>query len=160
MKYRDGDPHEMKDKFWHALDQSPYLMLQLDAEPGSAAPMTASLDEDADHAIWFFCGRDTRFARLGPATATFANRDHDLFARFAGTLSAETDRARLDRQWTKHVAEWFPEGKDDPNLLLVRMDLGPASIWCGEVGVLDAAKQLLGMDLHKAAKGRHAETAL
>lgn len=160
MTYRDGDPHEMKDKFWHSLDDSPFLMLQLDAEPSSAAPMTASLDEHANHAIWFFCGRDNRFARLGPATATYANRDHDLFACFSGTLSEETDRARLDKQWSTAIEAWFPDGKDDPNLLLVRMDLGPASIWCGELNVFDAAKRLVGMDLHKAAEGQHAETVL
>ena len=62
MKYSDGNAQDLKDKFWHEMSGSSYVMLQLDAQPGSAAPMTASLDKDANHAIWFFTGRDSRWA--------------------------------------------------------------------------------------------------
>ena len=71
--------------------------------PDSAAPITASLDKHAKHAIWFFTARDNRWAELGAATATYASKGHDLFARFAGTLSEETDRARLDKQWSNFI---------------------------------------------------------
>ena len=129
MKYAEGHAAELKDKFWHEMGGSSFVMLQLDAEPGSAAPMTASLDKHANHAIWFFTGRDSHWAAKGAATATYASKGHDLFARFAGTLTEETDKARLDKQWSNFVEAWFPGGKDDPNLLFLRMDLGDAEIW-------------------------------
>jgi general stress protein 26 len=135
-------------------------MLQLDADPDSAAPMTASLDKDANSAIWFFAGRDSRWAQMGPATATFASKGHDVFARFHGVLSEETDRARLDKQWSNFVEAWFPGGKDDPNLLFLRMDLGDASIWAGDLGALATAKMALGMDVRDETAGKHVETAL
>ena len=133
MKYAEGNADELKDTFWKEFAGSPYVILQLDSDPASAAPMTASLDKDANGAIWFFTGRDSRWAELGAVTATYASKGHDLFARFAGKLSEETDRARLDEQWSNFVEAWFPNGgKADPNLLFVRMDLGDASIWSGE----------------------------
>ena len=160
MKYAEGNAAELKDKFWHEMGDSSFVMLQLDAEPDSAAPMTASLDKHADHAIWFFAGRDSRWAELGAATASYAAKGHDLFARFAGTLSEETDRARLDKQWSNFVEAWFPGGKDDPNLLFLRMDLGDASIWSGELGALATAKMMLGIDVRDEVAGKHVETAL
>ncbi|MES2492291.1 MAG: pyridoxamine 5'-phosphate oxidase family protein [Pseudomonadota bacterium] len=160
MKYGEGDPHEMRDKFWHAMDHSPYVMLQLDADPDSAAPMTASLDKDANHAIWFFSWRDNRFAQLGAATATFSSKGHDVFARFSGTLTEETSRERLDKQWSNTVEAWFPQGKSDPNLLFIRMDLGPASIWISDLGVIGTAKMLAGMDVRDDVKGNHIETTI
>ncbi len=160
MKYQEGDAAELKDKFWHALDYSPFVMLQLDASPDSAAPMTAQLDKDARHAIWFFTGRDGHFSAAGSATATFASKGHDTFARFAGTLVEETSRERLDKQWSNFVEAWFPGGKDDPNLLMLRMDLGDARIWSGEMGVLGVAKMALGMSVQDEVKGQVAETAL
>ena len=51
-------------------------------------------------------------------------------------LWKETDRTRLDKQWNNFVESWYPGGQGDPNLLLLRMDLGSASIWSGEAGVL------------------------
>jgi len=160
MKYAQGNPDELKQAFWKELAGSSYVILQLDSDPESAAPMTASLDKDANHAIWFFAGRDSRWAELGAATATYASKGHDLFARFAGTLSEETDRARLDKQWSNFVEAWFPGGKDDPNLLFLRMDLGDASIWSGELGALATAKMALGLNVRDEVAGKHVETAL
>lgn len=161
MKYDNtADPKELRDKFWHAFAASPFVMLQLDNEPDSAAPMTAQLDKDANHAIWFFTSRDNRFATLGPATATYASKGHDLFARFFGVLSEETSRDRLDKQWSNMVEAWFPGGKDDPNLLLLRLDLGNASIWSGELGLLGTAKMTLGLDVCDEVAGQKTETTL
>ena len=160
MKYSDGNAHDLKDKFWHEMAGSSFVMLQLDAEPDSAAPMTASLDKHANHAIWFFTGRDNRFAAKGAATATFASKGHDLFARFSGILVEETDKARLDKQWSNFVEAWFPGGKTDPNLLFLRMDLGQASIWSGELGMLTTAKMAMGMDVRGDVGGKYVEIAL
>ena len=160
MKYTDGNAAELKDKFWHEMSGSSYVMLRLDAEPGNAAPMTASLDKHANHSIWFFAGRDSRWAELGAATASYAAKGHDLFARFAGTLTEETDPARLDKQWSNFVEAWFPGGKDDPNLLMLRMDLGGASIWAGELGVVNTARMMLGMDVTDKVKGGYADVNL
>lgn len=160
MKYDQGDPQELREKFWKAVAESPFVILQLDSDPASAAPMTAQLDEDAHHAIWFFTSRDNHFAKAGEATGTFASKGHDVFARFAGTLTEETDRARLDKQWNNWVEAWFPGGKNDPNLLMLRMDLGDAAIWGGELGILNTVKMALGMNVTDDIKGGFTETTL
>ncbi len=160
MNYDQGDPAELREKFWHAMTQSSVVMLQLDHDPESAAPMTAQLDKDADSAIWFFTSRSNRFAAKGPAVATFQSKGHDVFSRFSGVLSEETSRERLDKQWNNFVEAWFPGGKDDPDLLMLRMDLGEASIWAGELGVINTARMMLGMDVTDKIKGGYAEITL
>lgn len=154
------DTDDLKNKFWNALADSPFLFLQLDADPNSAIPMTAQLDKHADSAIWFFTRKDHTFAKGGPATATFAGKGHDMFARFTGTLSAEHSRERLEKQWSSVVEAWFPEGKDDPNLLMLRMDLGRAEIWNSDLGFIDNSKMLLGFDTREDAHEEHTETTL
>lgn len=158
MKYDQGNPEELKEKFWKTLSDSPFLMLQLDADPESAAPMTAQLDKDAHHAIWFFTSKDNRFAAMGPATATYSGKGHDLYARFAGTLTQETDTARKDALWNNFVEAWFPEGKD--SALLLRMELGEAAIWSGEMGAINTAKMMLGINVRDDMKGGYAQVAL
>lgn len=160
MKYDQGNPEELREKFWKALDASPFVMLQTSAGPASAAPMTAQLDREAHHAIWFFTTRDNHFAPGGAACATFASKGHDLFARFDGTLVPETDRARLDQLWNTFVASWYPGGKDDPDLLLLRMELGEAAIWSGDLGALSTIKMALGMDVTGDIKGGYARTRI
>ena len=154
-----SNPSELKRKFWNALAGSPFVFLQLDSDPQTAVPMTAQLDKDADGTIWFFTGRDHPLARMGPATATFVGKGHDMFARFTGTLSEETSRERTDKQWSPVIEAWF-DGKDDPNLFMLRMDLGQAEIWNADLGFVDTAKMLLGFDVRQEAADDHAETAL
>ena len=155
-----SDTDELKTKFWKALADSPFLFLQLDSDPDDAVPMTAQLDKDANHAIWFFTRKDHTFANGGPATATFAGKGHQMFARFSGTLTEETSEERLEKQWSKIVEAWFPGGKDDPNLLMLRMDLGQAEIWNSDLGFVDNAKMLLGFDVREEAREEHTATAL
>jgi len=154
------DTANLKQKFWKALNDSPFLFLQLDGHAEGAVPMTAQLDKDANHAIWFFTGKDHHLASGGAATATFEAKGHDIFARFTGTLSIETSKERLDKQWSPVVEAWFPGGKDDPNLLMLRMDLGQAEIWNSDLGFIDNVKMLMGFDSREEAREAHTETAL
>lgn len=151
---------EMKEHFWKYLSASPFVMLELERDPGSVAPMTAMLDEEAHHRIWFFTARDGAFGRLGPAIASFVAKDHKLFARFSGTLVEEHSTDMRKKLWTKPVAAWFPEGESAPSVLLMRMDLGEASIWSAEVDGLTLTKMLLGFNVRDDMKGHHAHTRL
>ena len=160
MQYGQGNATELKEKFWSAMEQSSLVMLQLDGDQDSAAPMTAQLDKGANSAIWFFTGRQSRFAALGRATVTYQSKGHDVFCRFSGILSEEASRERLDMQWSNFVEAWFPGGKDDPSLLMMRMDLGAASIWVGNLGVINTARMILGMDISDRTEGGYAEVSL
>ena len=94
------------------------------------------------------------------ATATFIGKGHQMFARFTGTLTEETSEERLDKQWNQIIEAWFPGGKDDPDLLMLRMDLGNAEIWNSDLGFVDNVKMLMGFDSRDEAKEEHTETAL
>ncbi len=48
------------------------------------------------------------------------------------------------------VAAWFHEGR--ANALLLRMDLGDAAIWSGELGVFNTAKMMLGLNVRDDIK--------
>ena len=158
MKHSEGNPEELKKKFWKALADSPFLFLELEGQSQTSVPMTAQLDKDANSAIWFFTHIKSPFAKLGRATASFAGKDHDVFARFDGSLTVESSQERYDHFWNNFVEAWYDEGKDDPDILFLRMDLGDAEIWSGELGLLNTAKMALGMNVHDEAEERHAES--
>ena len=160
MNYTDGNADELKTKFWKALDDSSYLFLQRDDDPKTAVPMTAQLDKDANSSIWFFTQKNSDFAKLGKVTATFEGKDHKMFARFGGTLSVETDQGRFEQFWNNFVKAWYDQGKDDPDLLFLRMDLGEAEIWSGDVGLMTVAKMALGKTVHDEVQDKHVETTL
>lgn len=160
MHYQDGKADELKQKFWKNISDSPFVFLTRDASPDDAVVMTAQLDKNADSEIWFFTNNDHHLAKMGDATATFASKDHSIFARFQGKLVEETSRERLEKQWSNFVEAWFPKGKDGPNLLMLRMELGAAEIWNSDLGLITTAKMVLGKDVRDDAKDEHAKTSL
>jgi general stress protein 26 len=129
------------------------MMLGLDGvEDGHTRPMTVQVEGDKPP-LWFFAAKDQALVqRIGPgqrAIATFAAKGHDLFATLQGTLTLNTDRAVVDRLWNRYVAAWYPGGKDDPNLALLRLDAQQAEIWLHESSLFAGVKLLLGADPKK-----------
>jgi general stress protein 26 len=114
--------------------------------------------------LWFFAAKDHALVqKIGPrqrAIATFASKGHDLFATVQGTLSVNTDRSVLDRLWNRHVAAWYPSGKDDPSLVLLRLDAQQAEIWLHESSLFSGAKLLLGSDPKKVSAETTAQVRL
>lgn len=160
MKSTSGNTDKLKTRFWTEMSQAPIIFLQLDASPDTAIPMRAHLDENANHAIWFFLSADNDLARPGPVTATFASKNHSIFARFHGVLSEEISAERRKKHWGSDVEAWFPDGMTSPTVKIMRMDLGIAEIWEHDLGIMATAKMAMGMDVREKGKEGHTETVL
>ena len=136
---------ELKKLFWEELSDSPFVMLGLvGVEDSRTRPMTAQVDrgEGADKTaggpLYFFASRREHLVQgLGTshrAVATYCSRGHDLFAHIHGTLILHNDRAVIERLWNPVIASWYSQGKDDPDLALIRFDTDEANIWKAETG--------------------------
>ncbi|MFD0738486.1 pyridoxamine 5'-phosphate oxidase family protein [Lysobacter koreensis] len=154
---------ELEAKLWKALGKDRTVMLgATGVEP---RPMTA-LAEDERAPLWFFTASDTELAqsldgsRGHAATATFAAKDHDLFATISGHVVIDNDRAVIDRLWNPFIAAWYEKGKDDPKLRLLRMDAADAHVWLNESSLLAGVKLLLGVDPKKSYQDKTGDVDL
>lgn len=157
---------ELEAKFWKALKSDMTLMLGLSGvRDDHSQPMTAQLDEDRPNGpIWFFTAKDVELVKaLGQghrAFAAFSSKGHDLFASLQGELVLDNDKATIDRLWNKFVAAWFPGGKDDPKLQLIRFEPEHAQIWLNENSVFAGIKILLGKDPKKEYRDKVADVRM
>ena len=158
-------PQELERKFWKALKSDRTLMLGLDGvEDGHSRPMTAQVEGESGP-IWFFAGKPNALVdNLGQgdhrAIAAFSAKGHELFASIRGRLRIDNDRAVIERLWNPFVAAWFEGGKDDPNLVLLRLDAETAEIWLNESNLLAGVKMLLGADPKKDYEDKVADVDL
>ncbi len=156
----DKTDDQIKQDMWNAMADSPFVMLGLMDDHQHSAPMTAQLDPDAHGEFWFYTSKDNRVAKGGPAMAQFVSKGHDLYACIAGTLVEETSEAVKDKYWSKQVEAWFPQGRQDPNLLMLRFDLSSAEIWESDLSIAGKFKLLTGGTIEPQQAGSHAEVAL
>jgi general stress protein 26 len=162
----------LRESFWEALDASPFMMLGLQGvEDSRTRPMTAQVDTDGDEddggPLYFFAAKSESLGQaVGSrhrAVATYTSKDHKVFAHVHGTLTAVNDRAIIDRLWNPMIASWYRDGKDDPDLLLLRFDTESAEIWEAHLGstLVAAALKMLGRDPGKDhQRANQAEVAL
>lgn len=130
---------EVREKLWKAIDNHHTGMLGITGDSHHFQPMTAFVEKDRD-TLWFFTRRETDLAQaVDGGEATFIFLDDHLQACIDGSLTLSHDQARIDRFWNVHVAAWYPDGKDDPQLTLLRLDVREAAVWIREGGPLKYA---------------------
>ena len=171
---QDNDTRLTK-AFWKAIDDSPFIMLGLvGVEDDQTRPMTAQVDvpeggdDEVGGPIYFFASKSDgvghNLTGSARAVAAYADKGHTLFAHVHGTLSASNDRAVIDRLWNPLVAAWYKDGKNDPDLQLLRFETEHATIWEADKGAtLKAAalKALFNVDAGKEHSQDHkADVAL
>lgn len=124
---------EAEKEFWKHLKDSNTGMLGID-EPGNhAQPMTAYREEETG-TIWFFTRDDTDLARDVAAGGkkgmfSYGSKDQHVWACFHGTMSLTRDQSVIDKHWNPILAAWYPDGKDDPHLTLIKFDGDDGRVW-------------------------------
>jgi general stress protein 26 len=146
---------QLEARFWKEIRDDMTVMLGLGSEI-EYRPMTAQFATKEDHGpAWFFTSTDTdlgRHVRDGGAQQSsfhFVSKGHDIWATVSGMLQVDQNRAMIDELWNPYVSAWYEGGKDDPKLLLLRMDLQHAKIWKDGSSLVAYALTLLGRDPQK-----------
>jgi len=159
------EPGQLEAKFWKALKADRTMMLGVSGvEEGHTRPMTAQLEGDQGGPIWFFTAKDNdlvlQLRGNDRAIATFASKNHDVFAAVHGSLRVDTDRAVVDRLWNRFVAAWYEGGKDDPKLVLLRLDPDAGQVWADASSIVAGVKLFLGLDPKQDYKDKVAKVDL
>lgn len=157
---------EIEERFWKELKDSPFIMLGIEgARDGATQPMTAHFD-DGQGPLWFFTARDHDIVHaLGQsdrAIGAYASKGHDLYASIRGRLSTSEDRAVIDKYWNPVAASWYEGGKDDPKLVLLRLEPDDAKIWLSDVGgfLKPVVNKLFGRKPEEGQEEKVAEVSL
>ena len=96
-------------------------------------PMSSNGEVDEEGDIWFFTNASshkvTEIAQLPKVNVSFADPDNQRYISVSGTAQLVRDRAKIDELWKPEFKMWFPEGKDDPEIALLRVNLEKAEYW-------------------------------
>jgi general stress protein 26 len=96
-------------------------------------PMSSNGDVDHDGDIWFFTNASSHkvseIEKLPKVNVSFADPDDQRYVSISGTAQLVRDRAKIDELWRPEFKMWFPQGKDDPEIALLRVTLEKAEYW-------------------------------
>jgi general stress protein 26 len=149
------EAQKLKEHLWKKMTDGPFVMVGLEGG-GHSEPLTVQLDKDQADTLLFFVAKDNRVVRGGPAMVQFVSKGQDFFACLSGAISVDNDPALIDKLWSKQVEAWFPGGRSDPDLTLVRFDIADAELWESDLSLAGQFKMLFGGKIDPGDEGSHA----
>ncbi len=152
---------DARSTLFEQLDESRVGMLGVVDSDQHMQPMTHYTDPDTGQ-LWFITSTDTDLVRavgLGArAHHCVMSPDGGFYACLSGTLEQSEDREKLDEIWSAVASAWFDEGREDPEVTLLRFALQEAAVWASTdssvVFGLEVARANLETD-HKPDVGEH-----
>ncbi len=103
----------------------------------------AAQDVEFDGDLWFFTQdpspKVADIAANPSVNAAFESGKGYL--SIAGHAQVVHDPQKIDEYWTPAVQAWFPEGREDPTIALIRVHADSAEYWASdEPGIVSAFK--------------------
>ena len=111
--------------FSHGMLVTKTSTVALHARPMALAEIAANGD------LWFATGRDSR--KVDEITAdehvcvTFQDGSH--YVTVTGSAQTVRDRSKIEQLWSDAWRIWYPQGRDDPNLVLLRVTADTGEYW-------------------------------
>jgi general stress protein 26 len=83
--------------------------------------------------LWFFTHASSHkvqeIDREHRVNLSYADPASSRYVSVSGLATLVRDRAKIDELWSPALKAWFPDGKDDPEVALLRVDVSKAEYW-------------------------------
>lgn len=112
-----------------------FCMLTTVDEQGDlhSRPMSANGEIDPNGDLWFFTGASshkvTEVKQSPKVNVSFADPQNQHYVSITGAAQMVRDQKKIDELWKPEFKMWFPKGKDDPEVALLRISMEKAEYW-------------------------------
>jgi general stress protein 26 len=92
----------------------------------------ATQEAEFDGNVWFLSrqssGKVTDIQHQSHVNLAYSDGKH-AFVTLAGTAEVQKDRKKIDELWNPLYKAWFPDGKEDPEISVIRVRVEEAEYW-------------------------------
>jgi general stress protein 26 len=131
------------ERVWEIVEKTSICMMTTRFTGGlRARPLEARPDREAG-VIWFLIDvrglKDDEVQANPEVCLTFVYPEEKVYLSITGEASVKRDPERAKKLWNQEQQAWWPGGPNDPNLLVMRVELGRAEMWDGPASSAVAA---------------------
>jgi general stress protein 26 len=88
-----------------------------------------------DAVVWFITGLDTAKAHEienDTRVHLVCQNEDSAYLSLCGSATLLQERTRIDQLWQEPFKVWFPQGREDPNIVVIRVRIEEAEYWDNE----------------------------
>ena len=108
------------------------MLTTIDGGVLRSRPMSTQ-DFEFDGDLWFFTSSKTHkieeIEKDNRVNVSYAAPESNTYVSVSGTAEIVKDQAKIDEYWNPILKAWFPEGKDSPDLVLLKVVVEQAEYW-------------------------------
>jgi general stress protein 26 len=116
-----------------AVQANVCMLITIDSNNEQHTRPMAAITIDYDGCFWFFASKSSGKLKDISAHNTvrivYANSSNHSYMEVEGPCTVVCDRNDIQQKWKNIVTEWFPQGLNDPELCLIRLDVQNAFYW-------------------------------
>ena len=133
-----------REKLYDMIKEVRIAMLTTVEADGSlhTRPM-GNREADANGDLWFFADKTESVARNVAANPQvglgFSDPHGNDYVALSGTGSLIDDRATIADKWVDSLKAWFPDGKEDPKIVLLKVSPSKGEFWDTKSSILTTA---------------------
>lgn len=167
MKNQEQESKQLE-KVWKLIDDIKIgMMTTIDGEDSLVSRPMATMQVDQDGYLWFFTKKNSpKIDQISDnkhkVNISYADTDDASYVSVSGQAEEIDDRAKIDELWSPVAKPWFPDGKDDPSLILLKVHIDKAEYWDSTssrmVRLFEMARAILTGDTYK--EGENAKVSL
>ncbi len=120
-----------REKLVELMKDMPIAMMTTFGPTGPRSVPMARQEVEPDADMWFISARETRHVedieRDPLVSLTFSSRDS--WVAMTGRAAVVEDQAKLEEMWNTFAEAWLPGGPEDPNAVLIRVEVDHAEYW-------------------------------
>ena len=126
--------HEGAEKLYELIKDVKICMMTTSEPDGSlhSRPMW-NQDADAEGDLWFFTKlqspKVTEISKDRQVNLAYCDPSKEHYVSVAGRAEIVRDRAKIEEKWSEPMKAWFPKGKDDPEIALIRVHPIKGEYW-------------------------------
>jgi general stress protein 26 len=108
-------------------------MLTTEDENGHLRSRPMATQRAEGGVLWFFTGKDSpkveEIKNDAQVNVSFADPNNQVYVSVSGRAQTLRDPAKVRELWSGGAQRWFPEGPDDPRLMILKVEITEAEYW-------------------------------
>jgi general stress protein 26 len=120
-------------KIWSLIKSAKFAMLVTDDNGQLRGRPMAASQQEFDGTLWFFTRASshkvTEVQDDNRVCVTYAEPSHSDYVSLSGKAALVRDRAEIEKRWSSILKAWFPDGRDDPEVSLLKITVEQAEYW-------------------------------
>jgi len=163
---KEASGNEQFKKIHDLIKDIHVAMLTTEGSDGKlhSRPM-ATQEAEFDGSVWFLSrqssGKVTDIQHQAHVNLAYSD-GKSSFVTLAGTAEIQKDRKKIDELWNPLYKAWFPDGKDDPEITVIKVQVEEAEYWEAPANAIVRNVKILSAAITggKTSVGEHEKVTL